>query len=532
MKRLFLNLCLATVYSPFAAGLHAADVSADDPLLAKEKEISKQRMLQIYDAIQAYRKDHKDLPAFLSDLHPKYIADTNLFLCPTALRLGQEIPFPELRDPNLLVQFGYEFSARPIQGMFGYSGPMTMGEWKRMQMEVAGGVVPILRCFAYDQVLNVSFDGQFYESPLTWEQNFADKIDSVQLEPRHLRLLLLKKLGGETNGEALAFQELQDAVAGNNKGVVVSDQPLSEKDQQWNQEVAQSSLAAADLARQFLTKHPQSQQAKAAAGIEQDMVLKAAEAGSADGAKRLDDMVTEKLKTPGLGEDDRFELRIVSLRRSLAGFNGHPGAEKNAALSLGARALIAEFPKRSEPYQILLSSAAGIEAAKASALIDELRQMPDAPDIVKQQAEAALRRMNIAGHPPDIQFTALDGREVDLAKLKGKVVLVDFWATWCGPCVGEIPHVKAAYDQFHDKGFEIVGISFDGDRAALEKFVKSKDLPWPQYFDGKNWQNKFGQQYGIQSIPTMWLVNRKGDVADTNARDDLAGKVKRLLDED
>ena len=123
----------------------------------------------------------------------------------------------------------------------------------------------------------------------------------------------------------------------------------------------------------------------------------------------------------------------------------------------------------------------------------------------------------------------MDGREVELGKLKDKVVLVDFWATWCGPCVAEIPHVKAAYDKFHAQGFEIVGISFDQDRAALEKFVKTKELPWPQYFDGKVWQNKFGQRYGIEAIPTIWLVDRKGNLVDTNARQDLAGKVELLL---
>jgi thiol-disulfide isomerase/thioredoxin len=133
------------------------------------------------------------------------------------------------------------------------------------------------------------------------------------------------------------------------------------------------------------------------------------------------------------------------------------------------------------------------------------------------------------GAPVDIKFTAVDGREVDLAKLRGKVVLIDFWATWCGPCIGELPHVLDAYRKFHDKGFEIVGISFDQDKAKLEQLTKAKGMTWPQYFDGKGWKNDYGVKYGIHGIPTMWLIDKQGKLATTNARTDLAGQVEKLL---
>lgn len=135
----------------------------------------------------------------------------------------------------------------------------------------------------------------------------------------------------------------------------------------------------------------------------------------------------------------------------------------------------------------------------------------------------------IKGKPLDLKFKAVDGREVDIAAMRGKVVLVDFWATWCGPCVAEIPNVVKAYEKLHGKGFEIIGISFDQDKAKLESMTKEKGMPWPQFFDGKGWQNEFGQKYGINSIPQMWLVNKEGLVVDTTAREDLAKKVERLL---
>ncbi len=133
------------------------------------------------------------------------------------------------------------------------------------------------------------------------------------------------------------------------------------------------------------------------------------------------------------------------------------------------------------------------------------------------------------GKPVEIKFQAVDGHHVDLSKMQGKVVLVDFWATWCGPCVGEMPHVKAAYAKYHAKGFEIVGISLDHDLARLKEFTKAQGMPWPQYFDGKGWGNLISTKYGIRGIPTMWLVDKNGNLADPDARQDLDGKIAKLL---
>jgi thiol-disulfide isomerase/thioredoxin len=133
--------------------------------------------------------------------------------------------------------------------------------------------------------------------------------------------------------------------------------------------------------------------------------------------------------------------------------------------------------------------------------------------------------------PLELKFTAVDGREVDLSKMRGKVVLIDFWAVWCGPCVAELPNVIKAYETLHPKGFEIIGISLDQDKAKLETFVKDKGMAWPQYFDGKGWKNDISSQYGINSIPAMWLVDKKGMVVSTNARGKLEELVEKHLAE-
>ena len=120
---------------------------------------------------------------------------------------------------------------------------------------------------------------------------------------------------------------------------------------------------------------------------------------------------------------------------------------------------------------------------------------------------------------------------MDVAKLKGKVVLIDFWATWCRPCVAEVPNVKDTYDKYHAQGFEVVGISLDQEKDKLTRFVGEHKMEWPQFFDGLEFQNKFARQFGIDSIPAMMLVDKKGVLRDINAREDLGGKVTRLLAE-
>ncbi len=134
------------------------------------------------------------------------------------------------------------------------------------------------------------------------------------------------------------------------------------------------------------------------------------------------------------------------------------------------------------------------------------------------------------GDTMDIAFTDTKGDEFDLAKLKGKVVLVDFWATWCGPCIAEMPNVIAAYEKHNSDGFEVVGISLDQSKADLEKFVEENKMPWTQYFDGKGWQNDIAGKFGINSIPATFLVGKDGKIVASNLRGaELEKAVKEEL---
>ena len=134
--------------------------------------------------------------------------------------------------------------------------------------------------------------------------------------------------------------------------------------------------------------------------------------------------------------------------------------------------------------------------------------------------------------PLKLAFTDVKGKKFDLKELRGKVVLIDFWATWCQPCVAEMPNVISVYEKWHPKGFEIVGISLDGDKEALQSFTEQRKMPWVQYFDGKQWQNEIAVRFSLTTVPTMWLLDKEGLVVDLQARRNLGKKVERLLEKE
>lgn len=100
----------------------------------------------------------------------------------------------------------------------------------------------------------------------------------------------------------------------------------------------------------------------------------------------------------------------------------------------------------------------------------------------------------------------------------GKVTLIDFWATWCGPCCQEMPNVIDVFQNYHAKGFAIIGVSLDDDQTTLENFIRANKMDWPQYFDGLAWKNKLAVRFGIKSIPANYLLDRHGIIIGKDLR--------------
>jgi thiol-disulfide isomerase/thioredoxin/Skp family chaperone for outer membrane proteins len=133
--------------------------------------------------------------------------------------------------------------------------------------------------------------------------------------------------------------------------------------------------------------------------------------------------------------------------------------------------------------------------------------------IEQQEVKRTIQRTLAVGAPfPDFTEKDLQGKPLSVAALKGKVVLIDFWATWCGPCLVELPALLQTYTKYHDKGLEIIGISLDNDEGRLTTFLKQRGVSWPQFFDGKGWQNKLAVKYGVDSIPATYLLDREGKI--------------------
>jgi thiol-disulfide isomerase/thioredoxin len=128
---------------------------------------------------------------------------------------------------------------------------------------------------------------------------------------------------------------------------------------------------------------------------------------------------------------------------------------------------------------------------------------------------------------PNFEGKTLDGAPISVLGFRDKYLLVDFWATWCGPCVAELPNVLAAYEKYHTNGFDVLAVSLDRDVTDLSKFVAEKKIPWAQIFEGAE---DIAEKFGIEQIPTTFLLDRDGKILARDLRgEELTKKLDELL---
>jgi thiol-disulfide isomerase/thioredoxin len=310
----------------------------------------------------------------------------------------------------------------------------------------------------------------------------------------------------------------------------LTNRPAPEVLVKFRQKQADSAMEVAAKVQEFYNRFPSDPRASEARLKEREILGQAERFGNDKARARLIELDDAKFKDESTSENERFEIRLSSLQRETRHqmTNGMDAALE--AYAKGARQLLKEFPKRDEPWEMLLAVAIKASEEKERVLAREIVEGA-ASEAVKLQARAILKKLELLGKSFELKFTAMDGTEVDLSKMRGKVVLVDFWATWSGPYVAQWPQFKTECQIWQNMGCAIVGINFDTDKETLKTFLAKEKVEWPQYFDGQGWKNKIGIENGIKNLPALWLIDKKGILRDQNARDKLEQKLKKYLAE-
>jgi thiol-disulfide isomerase/thioredoxin len=285
----------------------------------------------------------------------------------------------------------------------------------------------------------------------------------------------------------------------------------------------------AERARDFYTQFPGDANASRAHVTEIQALKLAIRFGATNRLADLDAREQALLTNTNAPEQLRYELRLDLLTRELQAREA-AGANMKMELEKAGRELVRDFPSGLEGYNILLDLAGDADLLKMHEF-GVLMANSGGPPELTELGKGLLRRLDAVGRPLPFEFKSADGRAVDLASLSNKVVLVDFWATWCPGCVTLSPRIQKLYDQLHTNGFDVVGINFDDDTNQAQRFIQKEGLAWPQYFGGRGADNKYGREYSISALPAAWLVDRKGIVRDIHGTTDLEAKVGKLMAE-
>jgi thiol-disulfide isomerase/thioredoxin len=269
-----------------------------------------------------------------------------------------------------------------------------------------------------------------------------------------------------------------------------------------------------------------------------DSIAAAVQGGTyTDGLTRLTKLEREVSKS----STDSPTLAYITYRKLLAEYSqklqtGDPnegGAEQEWWLKELA-AFVEKFPKSDDAAEAMIQLANTNEflGKLADARQWYVRVTQEHPNSeAKDRAEGALSRIDLKGKTLTLSGPGIDRGTIDVADYRGKVILVYYWATWCGPCTEDVPELRALYDQYRSKGFEIIGVNIDMTSEGVRQYLTQHKVTWPQIHQDGGFDSPPARSYGIILPPTVFLVDRSGRVVDTNLTlADLKAQLPKLLD--
>jgi thiol-disulfide isomerase/thioredoxin len=297
--------------------------------------------------------------------------------------------------------------------------------------------------------------------------------------------------------------------------------------------------ALLEAGNKIMAGKPNDEQLETAVQVKLQSLMMLQRLGKQDTQKQLDDMVVdlEKMKKPELARQIKamlFEPKLMALREAkpeeqkavvqeVLQFMGDKADQISIGLAMNAAMILESVSSdklAGELYRDVAKRCTGSPVAEIKEIGPKLA--------------AAANRLEMVGKKLDVAGTLIDGQPLKWADLRGKVVLVQFWATWCAPCREEFPNILDAYEGYRDQGFEVVGISLDEKKEAVDAFLQMQKLPWKILFESdeklRGYNNPVAAKLGIFSIPSLLLVDKEGTVVSLHARgEELNAQLEKLL---
>ena len=307
--------------------------------------------------------------------------------------------------------------------------------------------------------------------------------------------------------------------------------PTEEQRKEFRKSLSVAAGKAADKAKEFALRFPSHRNAKFAKSIHRELLKAAIQLGAQDRVAELEKLGPEEANPVLAPEPSAFELKMQAAVAKAQSMQPKGLDSVLDTFEAELRLIRKEHPEEQSVFAAMMQIVQLGSPKRARPIVEEILQVTNLHPVLRLQAKMAKSRFDRLDKPFDLEFTALDGRKVKVSDLRGKVVLVDFWATWCPPCVASVPELIALHRRLQPQGLEIVGISADEEQAELKSFVKRTGMSWPQFFDPAGRESRMLEELGINKFPTMWLVDRKGILRDIEAEYDLSKKVEALVAE-